>query len=140
MAPRPKPKRERGRHYFRAWRLKIFPNQADAEAALGWSQSKISRLENGETPYDQDDLEVAAEKFGCSPADLITRPPGENDRSPENQLRLAMLAFGVDADDLDQVVKLIRTYVAGSDAPQEQSPLPDQSQPAIRRRAKQPSE
>jgi len=45
---------------------------------LGWSQSKISRLETGATPYNQDDLETAAELYNCSKADLITRPPGGN--------------------------------------------------------------
>jgi transcriptional regulator with XRE-family HTH domain len=139
MAPRPKPKRERGRHFFRAWREKVFPIQADAEAALGWSQSKVSRLENGETPYNQDDLELAAEVFGCTPADLITRPPGDTDRSPENQLKLALLAFGVDADELGRAISAVKVFV---DEPDERSsqPLPDdQSGSSNSRRVRAPS-
>lgn len=75
MARKPRTPRKRQPHFFRKWREARFPNQADAMEALGWSQSKISRLENGETPYSQDDLELAAEVYGCSVADLLTRPP-----------------------------------------------------------------
>lgn len=45
--------------------------------ALGWSQSKISRLENGITPYNQDDLEWAADVFNCSVVDLLARKPDD---------------------------------------------------------------
>ena len=75
MARKPKPPRKRQQHFFRKWREAKFPNQADAMEALGWSQSKISRLENGETPYSQDDLELAAEVYGCTAADILTRSP-----------------------------------------------------------------
>jgi len=57
---------------------------ATAIDKLGWSQSKISRLEKGDTPYDQDDLEVAAEVYRCAPFELITRDP--NDESGRGYL------------------------------------------------------
>jgi len=139
MAPRPKPTRERGRHFFRAWREKVFPNQQDAVEALGWSQSKISRLENGDTPYNQDDLEVAAEAFGCTPADLITRPPGQETRSPEAQLRSALLSYGVDQSQLQRLTDIIKTFVVVSEAQPEQNQSGDQSQPANHRRVEAPS-
>lgn len=139
MAPRPKPTRERGRHFFRAWREKVFPNQLDAVEALGWSQSKISRLENGDTPYNQDDLEVAAEKFGCTPADLITRPPGDAGNSPEIQLRSALIAFGVDAGDLGKAVGMIKGFLGDLDEQQRESLPRDLSEPANRPRERAPS-
>jgi transcriptional regulator with XRE-family HTH domain len=42
---------------------------------LGWSQSKISRLETGDTPYNQDDLEAAAEAYSCTKTQLIEMNP-----------------------------------------------------------------
>lgn len=139
MAPKSKPMRQRRRHFFREWRELRFPIQGAAEEALGWSQSKVSRLESGRTPYNQDDLEHAAEVFGCSPADLISRPPDQEPRSPEMQLRSAMLAFGVDKEDLGRAVSAVKVFVDDLDE-QSSEPLPDdQSAPANRRRAPVPS-
>lgn len=42
---------------------------------LGWSQSKISRIESGQTPYNQDDLEIAAEAYQTTPDALLTVNP-----------------------------------------------------------------
>lgn len=137
MAPRPKPKRVRSKHFFREWREKVFTRQADAEEALGWSQSKVSRLEKGISPYDQDDLEHAAEVFGCTPADLISGPPGDHAANPEAALRLALTGYGVDPDELDQVVRVITTYVP-ADEKSEQTSREDQPQPASRRREPTP--
>lgn len=75
MAPVPKPKRERTKHFFKEWREKCGLTQEQAIGRLGWSQSKISRLESGDTPYNQDDLEAAAEAYGCSTTDLIGVDP-----------------------------------------------------------------
>lgn len=75
MPPIPKPKRARTKHYFAEWRRHRGLNQDQAAGRLGWSQSKISRLENGETPYDQDDLENGAHAYSCSPSDLLSVNP-----------------------------------------------------------------
>lgn len=76
MPPVPKPKRQRQKHYFREWREKNQLTQEQAIGRLGWSQSKISRLEAGKIPYSQDDLEAAAEAYGASsPSDLLTTNP-----------------------------------------------------------------
>lgn len=42
---------------------------------LSWSQSKISRIESGKTPYNEDDLAAAASAYGCSPSELIEVNP-----------------------------------------------------------------
>lgn len=141
MAPRPKPQRTRQRHFFREWREKRFENQTAAEEALGWSQSKVSRLESGATPYSQDDLEHAAEVFGCSPVDLITRPPGQEPASLETQIRSFLLSIGVDRGELDRAVQIIMTFTRRASAGQsEQKVSDDQSQPASPRRAISPSQ
>lgn len=138
MAPRQKPARKRRRHFFREWREKRFPNQSAAEEALGWSQSKVSRLEGGATPYNQDDLEHAAEIYGCTPADLISRAPDQAPPSQEDQLRASLIAYGVDGSDLDQVVDIIDTFSTGGKP--EETPSPAYAPLASRRRVKEPSE
>lgn len=75
MAPVPKPKRDRTKHFFKEWREKAGLTQDQAMGRLEWSQSKISRLENGETPYNEDDLAAAAFAYNCEPSDLITVNP-----------------------------------------------------------------
>jgi transcriptional regulator with XRE-family HTH domain len=75
MPPVPKPKRARKKHFFREWREKNQMTQEQAIGRLGWSQSKLSRLESGKIPYNQDDLEAAAIAYGCDPSDLITVNP-----------------------------------------------------------------
>ena len=75
MAPVPKPKRQRTKHYFKEWREKAGLTQEQAMGRLGWSQSKISRIESGKTPYNQDDLAAAAHAYGCSEVDLIEVNP-----------------------------------------------------------------
>jgi transcriptional regulator with XRE-family HTH domain len=66
MAPVPKPKRKRTKHYFREWRIYRKITQEQAIGRLGWSQSKLSRIESGKTPYNEDDLADAAEAYQTS--------------------------------------------------------------------------
>lgn len=75
MAPVPKPRPERTKHYFKEWREKSGLTQEQATGRLGWSQSKISRIESGKTPYNQDDLAAAAHAYGCSEVALIETNP-----------------------------------------------------------------
>jgi transcriptional regulator with XRE-family HTH domain len=49
--------------------------QESAADRLGVSQSKLSRVESGRVPYDQDFLEEAAKAYGATPASLIMRNP-----------------------------------------------------------------
>lgn len=42
---------------------------------LGWSQSKISRIETGKTPYDEHDLGDAAKAYQTAPWQLIEVNP-----------------------------------------------------------------
>jgi transcriptional regulator with XRE-family HTH domain len=96
----PKPKNPRTKHHFREWRLFRNLTQEQAIERLGWSQSKLSRIESGTTPYSETDLYAAAEAYNCTLVDLIEVNPlvdGEvidltrilRSASPE-QRRLAM--------------------------------------------------
>jgi len=73
---------------------------------LGWSQSKISRVEAGKTPYNQDDLEEAAVAYNCEPVHLITVNPfkaGEvvdlmrliDDRNKDQAIRVLRALTGI---------------------------------------------
>jgi transcriptional regulator with XRE-family HTH domain len=136
MAPKSKPKRTRTRHFVREWREMLYPNQVDAEEALGWSQSKVSRLESGRTPYNQDDLEHAAEVFGCSPSDLLSGPPGQ---VAEARLKSALIAYGVDRDDIIQVMRAIIGFVVDDDGLSQSDQPRDRFEPASPRRELEPS-
>lgn len=75
MAPVPKPKRTRYKHFIREWRLHCDKSQDDVADYLGVNQSSISNLENRKTPYDQDVLERLSVLFGCEPEDLLAINP-----------------------------------------------------------------
>jgi len=75
MPPVPKPKRPRTKHFLAEWREFRDITQERAIERLGWSQSKLSRIENGKTPYSQDDLEAAAVAYDCSVVELLTVNP-----------------------------------------------------------------
>lgn len=75
MAPVKKPARTRKAHFFAKWREAAGLTQEQAMQQLGWSQSKMSRIENLVTPFNQDDLEAAAELYGCNPAALLLVDP-----------------------------------------------------------------
>lgn len=71
----PKPKRARTKHYFAEWREYRGLTQERAIERLGWSQSKLSRIESGRTPYNEDDLAAAAQAYDCLPTDIISVNP-----------------------------------------------------------------
>lgn len=75
MPPVAKPPRKRGRHFIKEWREFLHLTQDDAAELIGVTQSKLSRVESGRTPYDQDFLEEAARAYGTSPANLIACNP-----------------------------------------------------------------
>jgi transcriptional regulator with XRE-family HTH domain len=79
MAPVPKPKRLRERHFIREWREHANLTQERAADRIGMSRENYSKIENGKVPYNQDFLEEAAKAFSCSPADLIMRDPTSPD-------------------------------------------------------------
>jgi hypothetical protein len=59
--------------------------------------------------------------------------------NPEARLRSAMLAFGVDREDLGRAVSAVKVFVDDHDAQSSQALLDDQSAPSNRHHAKEPS-
>lgn len=91
MAPVPKPERQRQKHFLKEWREYLNLNQDSAADRIGVTQSKLSRIENNKTPYDQDFLEQAAEAYGVSIASLVMRDPTDQTSiwSIQDQLKKA---------------------------------------------------
>jgi transcriptional regulator with XRE-family HTH domain len=79
MPPVSKPSRERRATFFLQWRKFRKLSQEAAAERIGVDRSTISRIEKGESPYDQDFLEKAAFAFGCDPEDLLTIDPTKRD-------------------------------------------------------------
>jgi transcriptional regulator with XRE-family HTH domain len=84
MAPVPKKPRERNRTFLREWRDFRKLSQEEVAERLEIDRSTISRIERGESPYDQDVLEKLALVYGCDPEDMLSINPFGDD-----QLRLA---------------------------------------------------
>jgi len=111
--------------------------QEQLAEAIGATSGAISQLENGLINYTQPTLEGLAGALRCKPADLLSGPPSPYGGT-EAQLRAALIAYGVDRDELDQVVLVTRTYVS-ADEKAEQSPDEAHTPPANRRRESEPS-
>jgi len=79
MAPKKKPNVTRTKHYIKEWRKYRGLRQEQVTEELDWSQAKLSRLESGVTPYNQDDLELISKIYNCSIAELLTINPLETD-------------------------------------------------------------
>lgn len=106
MAPVPKPKRDRTKHFLKEWREYRQLTQEQAIGRLGWSQSKISRIEAGQTPYNQDDLEAAKDAYDCEIWQLISVNPFKEGEVVD-LLRL------IDDKNRDQAIRILKA-IAGA--------------------------
>lgn len=104
----------------------------------GLSTTAVHNLETGKNGFTDKTLAGLARALECRPADLLLPMQSKTETSPEGQLRSALLAFGVDRDELDQVIRVIGTYVP-ADAKAEQTSTEGQSQPASPHREQAPS-
>lgn len=138
MAPVKKPKPILGKHFLQEWREYKEVGQQEAASAINLSRTMLSKIENAEHPYQQQYVEGLARLYRCSPAELIGTNPRAVPQDAVSKIRSALLAYGVDRDDLDQVVGIIDTFVPGGTP--EETPSQAESQPSSRRRAKAPSE
>lgn len=143
-------KRELGTHFLRQWRdyrglsLRKLADKMESEPGVPLtSHANIGRIETFQQPYSQEILEAAADALECSVIELLTVDPTANgrvERSPETQLRSALLAFGVDPSQLGRAVSAVKLFINDLDE-QSESDLPHgQSEPSNRRRVKVPSE
>jgi transcriptional regulator with XRE-family HTH domain len=79
MPPIKRKKRERFQHFIKKWREFRQLSQEDVAALIEVDRTSISRVERGETPYDQDLLEKLSLVYRCDPDDLISVDPLEPD-------------------------------------------------------------
>lgn len=75
------------------------------------------------------------EALGIELARNVTEAP----QSPEDRLRSALLAFGVDKEELGRAVSAVKVFVDDLDEQSSQGPLEDQSAPSSRRHGSTPS-
>jgi transcriptional regulator with XRE-family HTH domain len=139
MAPVKKPKADLGPTYFKQWREHRKVGQQNAADAINVSRTLLSKIENSESPYLQQYVEGLAAFYRCRPSDLIGTDPTAMPRSPDEQLRAALLSYGIDRRQLDLAVGIIGKFLQGAEPP-EQTPPDDRFQPASRRREEEPSQ
>lgn len=125
--------------FLAAWRTHAGYDVQGAADGIGASRSTIERLESGEIAYTPYRLEQLARLYGCSSGDLISTDPSST-VDEEARLRSAMLAFGVDAEDLGRAVSSVKVFVDDRDEPQSPAPRRDRSELANPRHVKAPSE
>ncbi len=75
MPRQAKPKPILRRTFLRQWREYRNLTQDQAVERLGIDRSQLSRIENGQSPYNQAFLEAAAMAYRCEPSDLLMRNP-----------------------------------------------------------------
>lgn len=66
--------------YLREWREFNNRSLESVAAQMGLTHGQLSKIERGLHPYSQPVLEIAALEFGCSVTDILSRPPGPNDK------------------------------------------------------------
>lgn len=80
MPPVAKQPRERNKTFLREWRKYRELSQEEVAEKLEIDRTTISRVERGETPYDQDILERLALIYLCDPEDLLSINPMKPDQ------------------------------------------------------------
>jgi transcriptional regulator with XRE-family HTH domain len=109
MAPVCKPPHNRGQTFILEWRKASRMTQNQVAEALNVGQPTISKLETGKAPYEQDFLERLAALLRATPADLISRRPGErNDAIVTIQQR-------ADLNDTIHLLHAVELAVLGSE-------------------------
>lgn len=68
--------RELQRTFIREWREFRGLSLEELAQAAGMVKGNLSKIERGINPYTQIRLELLAKRLECTPADLLSRPPG----------------------------------------------------------------
>jgi len=126
-------------HFIREWRKAKGETQESLAEKIGSTSGAISQLENGIINYTQPTLEAIAAALGCRPGDLLNRLPSEGASTPENQLKLALLAYGVDAEDIKRAISSVKVFLDDPDELSSPDLPDDQLEPASGHRARVPS-
>ena len=75
MAPVKKVPHQRKRHFLKVWRKHRNMTQQYVGERVHMSRESLSKIENGEVPYNQDLLERLAVLYGCEVDDLVAVHP-----------------------------------------------------------------
>ncbi len=75
MPRQAQPKPQLRRTFLRQWREHRNLTQDQAAERIGLDRSQLSRIENGQSPYNQPFMEAAASAYRCDVADLLMRNP-----------------------------------------------------------------
>jgi transcriptional regulator with XRE-family HTH domain len=71
----------RSHHFIKEWRAFNQLTQEDAAALIDIDRTFLSKIERLQAQYNQDFLERASVAYKCSPADLISIDPFNDDES-----------------------------------------------------------
>jgi transcriptional regulator with XRE-family HTH domain len=81
-------------------------DRLQTELEIELDHSQLSRIERGESPYNQDNLEAFAVVLRCEPADLIMRDP-ERMKGPEG---IASIWERVPIAERPRAAKVLETF------------------------------
>ena len=119
-----------------------FQTAAEAAEALGIPYQTYAGHENGNSGFRADKGDQYARRFKVR-FEWLMREIGPMldpaQANPEDQLRAALLAFGVDRNDLGRAIAVIKGFVDDLAERSEPGPGRDRSEPASPRRVKEPS-
>lgn len=87
--------------FLRAWRKYRGLMQDELAQRLDISTAVLSRIERGSQRYNQDFLEAVATVLGCSPVDLLSRDPNEEDE-------IERLLNDLDAEERQKAISIIK--------------------------------
>lgn len=121
--------------YLQEWRETKFSTQQALSAVIDLPAPTISRYETGEREWGKGYLEALAYAVKCRVPDLFTSPHV----TPEERLRSALLAYGVDRDLLDSAILAVEGFRIDSEDDERPQPNPGrvETASASHRRAKE---
>jgi transcriptional regulator with XRE-family HTH domain len=113
--------------------------QSQLAELAGTSQPQIRRLENGDRELTVAWAERLAGPLNTTPVGILF-PHLQTDRTqtPTEQLRAALIAYGVDREDLGPILRVINGFV-NSDADDDEQPRSDRSPSARASRRHEPT-
>jgi len=127
------------REWIRAGLKQPGKTQVGLAQHLGIAHPQITHLLSGKRRLNVDEVPRIAEYLELDPPGFPPVTHGSPTASgAEARLRSALLAFGVDREDVNRAVSAVKVFVDDLDEPQSPDPLDDRSGSASPRRARVP--
>lgn len=111
---------------------------AELAERMGTTPATISRLLNGQRKMTIEWLYAFSKALNVPIASLFTPPTKDEPLSPEAQLRTALLAYGVNPDELGKAISAVKIFVEEHDEQSSEAPLSGLSGPSSRHREPTP--